>query len=218
MRPDKDNRTRKLLAIEAAKIMVESGVKDFYTAKRKAAVRLGMPNTKHLPRNTEIEEALNEHLRLFKYSTQPSRLKELRETTLRVMQLLESFNPHLVGPVLSGTADQYSEINIHVFSDTPEDVARHLLEESIPFKITETRLNQSKGQAIRYPAYYFMAGETGIEITVFPVNGIRQAPLSPVDGKPMPRASMTDLDHLIRNHQTVLVESGAINGDYTDTK
>ena len=78
MRPDKDNRIRKLLAIEAAKIMTESGVKDFYAAKRKAAIRLGIPNTKHLPRNIEIEQALSEHQRLFKNHTQPSRLLELR--------------------------------------------------------------------------------------------------------------------------------------------
>jgi hypothetical protein len=213
MRPDKDSRTRKLLAIEAAKIMAESGVKDFYTAKRKAAVRLGMPNTRHLPRNIEIEQALSEHQRLFKHDTQPSWLMELRQTTLRIMRFLESFNPHLVGPVLSGTADQHSEINIHAFTDTPEEVARHLLEEAIPFKVTEKRLNQSKGQVIRYPAYYFMAGDTGIEITVFPVNGIRQAPLSPVDGKPMPRASMSALDQLI-NQQAVVVEPLANNTDY----
>jgi predicted nucleotidyltransferase len=206
MRPDKDNRTRKLLAIEAAKIMAESGVKDFYTAKRKAAVRLGMPNTRHLPRNIEIEQALSEHQRLFKHQTQPTRLMELRQTTLRVMRLLHTFNPHVVGPVLSGTADQHSEINIHVFTDTSEDVARYLLEESIPFKVAEKRLNQSKGQAIRYPVFYFMAGDTGIEITVFPVNGIRQAPLSPVDGKPMTRASMTALDQLI-SQQSMFVDT-----------
>jgi hypothetical protein len=217
MRPDKDNRTRKLLANEAARIMVESGVKDFYTAKRKAAIRLGMPNTHNLPRNVEIEQALSEYQRLFKHDTQPSRLRELRHTTLRVMRLLQSFNPHLVGPVLSGTADQYSEINIHVFTDTPEDVARHLLAESIPFKISESRLNQSKTQIKRYPAYHFMAGETGIEITVFPVDGIRQSPLSPVDGKPMPRASIIDLNQLI-NQQAALTEPTAIYPGYIDTK
>jgi len=217
MRPDKDNRTRKLLAIEAAKIMAENGVKDFYAAKRKAAMRLGMPNTRHLPRNIEIEQALSEHQRLFKHHTQPSRLMELRQTTLRVMRFLQIFNPHLVGPVLSGTADQHSEINIHVFTDTPEDVARHLLEESIPFKVAERRLNQSKGLATRYPAYYFMAGDTGIEITVFPINGIRQAPLSPVDGKPMSRASMTALDQLI-SQQAMLEESTTNDNDCDITK
>jgi len=206
MRPDKDNRTRKLLAIEAAKIMAESGIKDFYTAKRKAAARLGMPNIKNLPRNIEVEQALSEHQRLFKHNAQPLQLRQLRETTLRIMRFLNAFNPHLVGPVLSGTADRYSEINIQVFADSPEDVARHLLEESIPYKTTETRLKQTKGQAARYPAYYFMAGGTGIEITVFPINGIRQAPLSPVDGKPMHRASMADVNRLLQ-HPSALTEN-----------
>lgn len=197
MRPDKGDRTRRLLAIEAAKIMAESGLKDFYTAKCKAASRLGLPNTKNLPRNAEVEQALSEHLRLFKHDTQPVQLRELRETTLRIMRYLKKFNPHLVGAVLTGTADRYSGINIHVFTDSAEDIARYLLEEAIPFKAIETRLNQAKGQVARYPAYYFTAGETEIEITVFPVDGIRQAPLSAVDGKPMRRASMSEVDQLI---------------------
>jgi hypothetical protein len=216
MRPDKENRTRRLLAIETAKIMTESGVKDFYAAKRKAASRLGMPNTRNLPRNTEIEQALLEHQRLFRNDSQPSQLRELRQISLRIMRFLQTFNPHLVGPVLSGTADQHSEITIHVFTDTPEDVARHLIDESIPFKVRENRLNLSKTQVIRFPAYYFLAGESGVEITVFPYNGIRQAPLSPVDGKPMPRASISELDRLVQ--QAALIDSSEINTGFMEAE
>ena len=33
-----------------------------------------------------------------------------------------------------------------------------------------------------------------VEATVFPLDGIRQAPVSPVDGKPMRRADAAELD------------------------
>jgi hypothetical protein len=38
-----------------------------------------------------------------------------------------------------------------------------------------------------------------IEATVFPTDGIRQAPVSPVDGKPMRRANVIELEALLGN-------------------
>ena len=60
------DRHRILLAQEAARIMADEGVRDFRLAKRKAAERLGLPvNGTLMPRNTEIEQALIDHQRLF---------------------------------------------------------------------------------------------------------------------------------------------------------
>ena len=56
---------RRQLAADAARIMAEEGVRDFHAAKRKAAARLGLPETKHLPGNDEVDSALQEYLRLF---------------------------------------------------------------------------------------------------------------------------------------------------------
>jgi hypothetical protein len=39
--------------------------------------------------------------------------------------------------------------------------------------------------------------DQAIEATVFPTDGIRQAPVSPVDGKPMRRADVADLEALL---------------------
>ena len=36
-----------------------------------------------------------------------------------------------------------------------------------------------------------------IDATVFPVDGIRQAPISPVDGRPMRRADASELEALL---------------------
>jgi hypothetical protein len=36
-----------------------------------------------------------------------------------------------------------------------------------------------------------------IEATVFPTDGIRQSPVSPVDGRPMRRADVADLEALL---------------------
>jgi len=48
-----------------------------------------------------------------------------------------------------------------------------------------------------YPVYSFVAGDIPIELTVFSENGIREAPASPLDGKPMRRASLQELENLL---------------------
>src|SRR5690606_41103402 len=99
---------RRALAQEAARIMSEQGIDDYGLAKRKAAERLGATDIAVLPKNTEIEEALAIHHRLFEGATHTSALSELRETALQAMRLLDRFQPRLVGPVLSGTVCAHS--------------------------------------------------------------------------------------------------------------
>ena len=49
---------RRSVAVEAARLMSESGIRDFQMAKRKAAERLGANEKSQLPNNSEIEERL----------------------------------------------------------------------------------------------------------------------------------------------------------------
>lgn len=193
----KDRQMRQRIAQEAARIMAEEGIRDFYMAKRKAAERLGAADTQNMPRNTEVEEALLEYHRLFKSATQPQRLRQLRETALQAMRLFAQFNPRLVGSVLNGTAGEHSDINLHLFADNPEQVVLFLMEENIPFEPSERRLRHTSDVTVAYPVYRFVAGRTMIDLTVFPAEGLRQAPRSPVDGKPMRRISITALEELM---------------------
>ena len=188
---------RRALAQEAARLMAEQGIDDFGLAKRKAAERLGATDIAVLPKNTEIEEALAAHHRLFEGQSHTSALTQLRETALQAMLLLKKFQPRLVGPVLSGTASAHSEVNLHVFADSPEAVALHLMEQGIPHDIGERRLRYEPNRLVAYPVVQFVAGNREIDAVVFPIDGIRQSPASPVDGRPMRRADRTELESLI---------------------
>jgi hypothetical protein len=190
---------RHALAQEAARIMSEQGIDDFGLAKRKAAERLGATDIAVLPKNTEIEAALASHHRLFEGQRHSSALAGLRETALQAMQLLERFQPRLVGPVLSGTASAHSEITLHLFAETSEAVPLYLLERNIPHHVGERRLRYEPDRLVSYPAVQFVAGDKEIEAVVFPLNGIRQSPSSPVDGKPMRRADIAELETLLAN-------------------
>ena len=188
---------RRALAQEAARVMAEQGIDDFLLAKRKAAERLGATDVSVLPRNTEIESALAEYHRLFSSQTHGSTIRELRRIALKAMELFAAFHPRLVGPVLSGTASEHSEIDLHLFADRAENVALLLLERNIPHQAAERRLRYEADRIIGYPAFRFVLADQPIDVVVFPVDGIRQAPSSPVDGKPMRRSDAAEVRGLL---------------------
>lgn len=189
---------RQTVAQEAARIMADEGVRDFLTAKRKAAGRVGVdPSGQSMPTNREIEEALAAHQRLFGGTEHSDRLQVLREAAVEAMKLFDAFHPRLVGPVLRGTAGAASPVNLHVFSDAAEEVAVFLIDADIPYEEGTRRLKHPDGRACDYPVLRFVAGDVRIEATVFPAVELRQAPSSPVDGRPMARANLKQVERLL---------------------
>src|SRR5690606_13478700 len=188
---------RQAVAEEAARIMREQGVDDFLLAKRKAADRLGVTDASILPRNTEIEAALVAHQRLFAADRHEADLAAMRRSALEAMRLMSDFQPRLVGAVLTGTASAHSEINLHLFTESPEAVSIRLEERGVPHEVLERRLRYERDRVVTYPALRFVAGRQTVDAVVFPLDGIRQAPSSPVDGKPMRRASAAEVEALL---------------------
>lgn len=189
---------RRALAQEAARIMAEHGIRDFFVAKRKAAERLGVTDgTAMLPKNTEIETALAEYQRLFGRESHKESLQAQRRAALTAMQELREFEPRLVGPVLSGTATEHSEVQLHLFADYAESVALKLIDRGIAHEVTERRVRMSPERVLAVPGLRFEVEDQAIEATVFPADAIRQAPASPVDGRPMRRASVIEVEVLL---------------------
>jgi hypothetical protein len=177
-----------MLAQEAARIIVDHGIRDYRVAKVKAAERLGLHTRGALPGNAEIERAVGEYLELFGRESHGDFLRLMRQAALSAMELLSPFTPRLVGPVLNGTADAHSAINLHVFADSAEAVACALADSGLAYRSFERRLQSRRGQTESFAGFQFMREDAPIEATVFPVDGIRQAPISPIDGRPMRRA------------------------------
>lgn len=185
------------LSQEAARIMAEEGVRDYHAAKCKAAVRLNQPDTRHLPSNREVEAALRRHLELFHGARLAERLRHLRGLAREAMCFLADYAPLLTGPVLSGTATAFSPIQIHVCAETPEDIALLLAAHRIPFDQQDKRLRFGGERYLPVPTYAFRAEDVAVEVSVFNQEQRREAPLSPVDGRPMPRASLADVAALL---------------------
>ncbi len=192
------SRQRILIAQTAARLMAEGGMRDYRQAKHKALESLGISrNTPNMPRNIEVEQALAEYQRLFQGDSQPQALSRLREAAAEAMAVFADFRPRLVGPVLSGLADTASVVNLHLFAETPEQVVLFLLERDIPHESDLRRLRVNERDSAEFPMFRFMARDVPVELTVFPLTGLRQAPLSPVDGRPMQRAGLNEVQELL---------------------
>jgi len=181
---------RHQLADEAARLMAEHGIQDFSQAKRKAAERLGLRASEGaLPSNAQIQERLVERQRIFDSEVHDQRLEKLRLVASNVMGVLDGFRPKLVGSVLEGTATVNSPIELHVFSDSPEAVAAAL--EGYGFRLhdSQRRYRFDREQTTEVPGFDLIVEDEELQVMVFPERGPRHSPLSPIDGKPMRRAS-----------------------------
>jgi len=197
----KAQQMRLRLAQEAAQILLQNGSRDYYAAKHKAAVHLGAADTRNMPSNTEIETALQEYQRIFRADSQPAELHRLRKAALHAMQFFKDFKPRLVGSVLRGTADEHSVVSLHAVATTVEEVDLFLMQYNIPFEMGEKRVRFQPEQIQNLPVYRFVAEDTPIEVVVFPADGPRQPPLSPLDSRPMQRANISELEQLLQEDQ-----------------
>jgi hypothetical protein len=194
--PNRSDHLRSAVAQEAARLMAEHGINDYLVAKRKAAERYGVVEGALLPRNTEIEEALASYQRLFGGEQHASSLQQQRQVALHAMRLLQKFEPRLVGAVLLGTATEHSDIQLHVFSDSAEAVYLQLADRRFEYEVFERKLRMTPERWISVPSVRVEIQSQMVEAFVFPADGIRQAPVSAVDGRPLRRAGIAEVESL----------------------
>lgn len=187
---------RHRLAHEAAKIIAQGGTRDFLQAKQKAAERLGIFDDASLPRNREIEEALREYQRLF-VPGQDDALRLRREAAVDALQFFRAFQPRLVGAVLDGTADSRSPVTLHVHTDENEAVDRLLSQNGMAYDVRSRRIRLDRHRDADVSCYVFEADGLRFEVLALPYDVVRQAPLSPVDEKPMKRANLAQLEGML---------------------
>ncbi len=190
---------RAQIAQMAAKLIAREGVADFGSAKRKAALRLGIESERNLPTNVEVEQALQEYQRLFQSHSQPDHLRSLRRAALQAMQFLQQFRPRLVGAVLLGTATEFSEITLHLYCNAAEDVAWFLSEAGIKFEQISRIIKTAPGKSLEFPALCFIAGEIPVVLVLFTETLEAIRPLSPVDGRPMRRATLASFKTMMED-------------------
>lgn len=200
---------RHRLAHEAARLMAEGGMRDYHQAKLKAAERLGIFDDASLPRNREIEDALREYQRLFRKDDDGA-LQVRRTAALQALEFFAPFQPRVVGPVLEGTADAHCPIALHLHADDADSVARFLDEHGIPADPRGRRVRLDRERETEAPVWLFSADGVAFDLTVLPLDVLRQAPLGAIDERPMRRASLTQFERLLAQDEIDGYESGAL--------
>jgi hypothetical protein len=192
----KQQQMRARIAAAAARLMAEDGLEDFALAKRKAARQLGAEDTQSLPKNEEIEAELRAYQSLYQGEEQRERIQYLRGCALEAMRLLERFRPYLAGPVLSGTAGRYSDIDLQLFTDDSKAVELFLLSRNIAYDISdERRFAGDQGRAVSILKVDWRGVALNLAIyTLKEERGILKATLA---GRPIERAGIQAVTQLL---------------------
>jgi hypothetical protein len=190
------NDERSRIAHLAARLMVEDGIEDYAAAKRKAARQAGVPDTRQLPTNEEIDEALRVYQTLYVGDAHHERLRELREHAVEVMRDLERFNPYLTGSVLSGNAGKYADINLHLYTDSAKAIEVYLLDNDVAYQAGQARLFCG-AEARTVPTYTIDDDGIEIELVVLALDDLRQPVRTTAEGKPIERARLPAVEALL---------------------
>jgi predicted nucleotidyltransferase len=192
-----DVKLRQAIALEAARLMYERIESEYYTAKRKAAKRLcrGSVKPKDLPSNAEIREQIQVFARIHEGERRTEHLRDMRLDALRLMRVLRPFRPRLIGSVMTGHVRKGSDIDIHVFSDSPALVADLLGQEGYQFDVE--RKEVLKHNETRVFTHIHVYARFNYELTVYPEDKAHYVFKSSITGKAIERASIRELEELL---------------------
>src|ERR671926_1125833 len=201
---------RQAIALEAARLMYERVESEYFTAKRKAARRLcrGGVKPEDLPSNAEIREQIQVFARIHEGDRRTENLRDMRLEALRLMRLLRAFRPRLIGSVMTGHVRKGSDIDLHVFSDSPALVADLLEREGFQFDL-ERKQVVKHGEA-RVFTHVHVYDRFNFELTVYAEDKAHYVFRSSVTGKPIERASIRELEEMLQREYPGIDLDGAV--------
>lgn len=194
-----DERIRRQIALMAARLMYEREESEYFTVKRKAARRLGVEyrfRPKDLPSNREIRDQIQALANLHEGKKRQEHLCEMRVAALRMMRLLSTFRPRLIGSTLTGHVRKGSDIDLHVFTDHPSALTSVLEEEHLPFQIERKRIIKQNEE--RTFTHIHVSDRFEFELMLYPLGKVNYAFKSSITGTAIERASIAELEELIR--------------------
>jgi predicted nucleotidyltransferase len=192
-----DVKLRQAIAFEAARLMYDRVESEYFTAKRKAAKRLCRGNVKpsDLPSNSEIRDMIQVFARTQEGDTRTANLRDMRLHALHLMRELCRWRPRLIGSVMTGHIRKGSDIDIHVFCDSPEMIASLL--ESTGYVFDVERKQVVKHGEARVFTHVHVRDTFNFELTVYAEDKAHFAFKSSITGKAIERASIKELEDLI---------------------
>jgi predicted nucleotidyltransferase len=190
-------RLRQAIALEAARLMYERVESEYFTAKRKAAKRLcrGGVKPEDLPSNAEIREQIQVFARIHEGDRRTANLRDMRLEALHLMRLLRAYRPRLIGSVMTGHVRKGSDIDVHVFSDSPHLITDLLEQEGLQYDLERKQVVKHGESRVFVHVHVF--ARFNFELTVYPEDKARYVFKSSITGKAIERASIRELEELL---------------------
>jgi predicted nucleotidyltransferase len=206
-----DSKLRQAIAFEAARLMYERIESEYFTAKQKAAKRLcrGSVKPSDLPSNAEIRDLIQTFARMHEGDKRVENLQAMRLHALRMMRLLCKFRPRLIGSVMTGHIRKGSDIDLHLFSDHVEPITHLLDAEGVQYDVE--RKNVVKHGEERIFTHIHVYDTFNFELTIYPEDKAHYVFKSSITGKAIERASIAELEQLLREEYPGLDIDGTLS-------
>ena len=193
-----DEKLRRGIIVEAARMMYSRRESEYYRAKMKAARRLcrGWVKPSELPSNAEIRDEIERMANLFEGETRFDRLREMRIEALRLMRLLSHCRPKVIGSTFTGHVRQGSDIDIHVFAAGTDAVTSCLDAEGMDYHVERKRVRKFGEE--RVFTHIHVRDRYPIELTLYAPDKASFVFTSSITGKPMERATLAEFEEFLR--------------------
>ncbi len=199
-----NEKLRRQIVFEAARLMYHRYETEYYRAKMKAARKIcqGWVKPSDLPSNREIRAEIQRFAYLHEGDSRHENLLDMRIEALRMLRLLKSFKPRLIGSTLTGHIRQGSDIDIHVFSSSVEAVIGILDYEGMVYDVEHKRVRKHGEE--RVFTHIHIQDRFPIELTLYSPDKAHYVFKSSITGKGIERASLAEFENLLREEYPAL--------------
>ncbi|HQX48812.1 MAG TPA: HD domain-containing protein [Planctomycetaceae bacterium] len=193
-----NERLRRAIVVEAARLMYSRNQTEYYRAKLKAAKRLckGWVKPAELPTNAEIRDEIQRMANLFEGPSRFDRLREMRIEALRVMRLLARYRPKIIGSTFTGHIRHGSDIDIHVFAVSSEGIESCLDDDGFDYHV-ERKVVRKHGEE-RVFTHIHIRDRFPIELTMYAPDKASFAFKSSITGKTIERATLPEFEQFMQ--------------------
>src|SRR5262249_29305101 len=141
-----------------------------------------------LPSNAEIREQIQVFARIHEGDRRTENLRDMRLEALRLMRLLRAYRPRLIGSVMTGHVRKGSDIDIHVFCDSPALLTDLLQREGYQFDLERKQVNKHGDEGLSTHIHVY--ARYNFELTVYAEDKAHYVFRSSIPGKAIERASI----------------------------
>lgn len=195
--------------------------KEYFTAKRKAAAQLRLRSGtffRDLPSNAEIRAEIDLLARLHEGESRTANLLSMRLAALRVLRVLDTFQPRLIGSTLTGHIRTGSDIDIHAFSDSTYAVVDALESHGFACEVEHKKVVKH-GVSRTFTHIHARVSGFPVEVTLYSESQRSYVFKSSITGKAIERAGAAQLIELLRRenpHIDIEAELAGIEAADTD--